>query len=115
MAFALLQTHLNAPNIRFSATIEKWCSSTHAELAAVFVALIISPYNSNINIYTDCKSLIDHYHYLLSPLHNNSIRNFFKEPTNNLLWNMIMDVISNRSINVTFHKVKAIRVIHIMN
>src|SRR6266498_769996 len=107
MAFALIQTNINSPLIKFSATIEKWCSSVRTELAAVLVALLISPSHSSINIYTDCKSVIDHYNTLSSSTFNFSIRNFFKESTNNLIWFMIKNIIHHKSITLFFHKVKA--------
>src|SRR6266498_3896845 len=107
MAFALIQTNINSPLIKFSATIEKWCSSVCAELAAVLVALLISPLQSSINIYTDCKSVIDHHNNLSSSSFNFSTRNFFKESTNNLIWFMIKDIIYHKSITLFFHKVKS--------
>jgi ribonuclease HI len=106
MAFALLQTNSSSPFVQFKANIERWCSSNRAELAAILMALLISPSNSTINIFTDCKSVIDHYstlisHSVISP------RLIFKGSTNNLLWSMIMDIVTINSLNVTFHKIKA--------
>ena len=95
MAFALIQTNVNSPRINFCATIDNWCSSTRAELAAILVALPISPSNASINFFTDSKSVIDHYHSLHSPSHNFSTRNFFKEATNNLIWSMIVEIIQH--------------------
>ena len=107
MTFALLQTNNNAPPVRFISSIEQWCSSTRVELAAVLVALLISPQFASINIFTDSKSVIDCYHHLISPSHNHSIRNFFKNSTNNFIWSMILDIVRQKVISLTFHKVKA--------
>ncbi|RIA98310.1 hypothetical protein C1645_812862 [Glomus cerebriforme] len=64
MGFALIQSSSAAPYIEFAARIERWPSSYRAELAAILVALIISPMNSTITIFTDSKSSIDHFFYL---------------------------------------------------
>jgi hypothetical protein len=82
MTFAFMQTLSSAPAIQFSSTIEKWCSSNRAELFAIFVTFLISPRNANITIYTDSKSIIDHYDnffYLNYPF---LPRNIFKQSSN---------------------------------
>src|SRR4051812_9510801 len=106
MAFALLQTNSSSPFVQFKANIEQWCSSNCAELAAILLALLISPSNSTINIFPDCKSVIDYYTTLISRSFI-SPRSIFKGSTNNLLWSMIMDTITINSLNITFHKIKA--------
>src|SRR5205823_3469405 len=51
-----------------------WPSSTRAEIAAIFLALLTAPGNSNVEIYTDSQCAFD----VLSHLHNNSTRKWLK-------------------------------------
>ncbi|PKC71641.1 hypothetical protein RhiirA1_453286 [Rhizophagus irregularis] len=72
-----------SPYIQFNSLIDRWCSSNHAELAAVLAALLVSPLSSIITIYTDSKSIIDHYNnlsYFSFPL---TPHNIFKGLNNN--------------------------------
>ncbi|RIA86480.1 hypothetical protein C1645_829202 [Glomus cerebriforme] len=82
MSLALIQIHINVPYFEFSARIEHWPSSCHVEIAVIFIALIISPKNSNVTIFTDKNS-------------------------NNLLWNLVINVVMFSSLNVNFIKVQA--------
>ncbi|RIA98313.1 hypothetical protein C1645_812866 [Glomus cerebriforme] len=107
MGFALIQSSSAAPYIEFAARIERWPSSYRAELAAILVALIISPMNSTITIFTDSKSSIDHFFYLQQQQLPLSPRNLFKEDSNNYLWTIIMDIIEINSIIVKFFKIQS--------
>ncbi|RIA86230.1 hypothetical protein C1645_829613 [Glomus cerebriforme] len=98
MGFALIQSSSVGPYMEFAARIERWPSSYRAELAAILVALIISPMNSTITIFTDSKSSIDHFFYLQQQQLPLSPRNLFKEDSNNYLWTIIMDIIEINSI-----------------
>jgi ribonuclease HI len=103
MSFGLIQTGLDAPNIELSATIDNWPSSTRAEVAAVFSALIISPVNSDIIINTDSETLIRHFN--LQPLVPSS-RSILKEQ-DKYLWIAIRETIIRNGLSVRFNKVDA--------
>ena len=107
MAFALIQTNPNSPQIQFHATIERWISASRAELVAVFLAVLLTPASANINIFTDSKAVIDHYNNL--NLHQYPIfpRKIFKGAANNLIWSMLLDVIHHNHLSISFHKIRA--------
>jgi ribonuclease HI len=107
MTFAFMQTFSFAPTIQFSSTIEKWCSSNRAELFAVFATLLISPRNAHITIYTDSKSIIDHYDNFSHFNYPFLPRNIFKQSSNISLWSYIFDIINLNSLSLSFVKVKA--------
>ncbi|CAJ0856523.1 17328_t:CDS:2, partial [Entrophospora sp. SA101] len=99
MSFIILQTALNAPQISFSATVEKWPSSTCAEVAAIIIALLISPKNSQITIFTDSKASIKHFNTLQNSKYPLMPRNIFKEASNSLLWTILNDIVNINNIN----------------
>jgi ribonuclease HI len=107
MTFAFMQTLPSAPAIQFSSTIKKWCSSNHAELFAIFVTLLISSRNATITIYTDSKSIIDHYDNFSQFNYPFLPRNIFKQSSNISLWSYIFDIIHINSLSLSFVKVKA--------
>jgi ribonuclease HI len=107
MTFAFMQTLPSAPAIQFSSTIEKWCSSNCAELFAIFVTLLISPRNTSITIYTDSKSIIDHYDNFSQFNYPFLPRNIFKQSSNISLWSYIFDIIHINSLSLFFVIVKA--------
>ena len=76
MSFAILQTHPNAPSIKFKALLENWPSSTRAETVAVVTALLLVPKNCSVKIFIDSQAVIDHFYNNIT-LH--SAQNFFKE------------------------------------
>lgn len=55
MGAAFIETHSNT---RIGARIQNWPSSTRAELMGIFLALLVSPPNSTVHIYTDSQSAI---------------------------------------------------------
>jgi ribonuclease HI len=107
MTFAFMQTLPSAPAIQFSLTIEKWCSSNYAELFAIFAALLISPCHTTITIYSDSKSIIDHYDSFSQSNYPFLPRNIFKQSSNVSLWSYIFNIIHWNSISLSFVKVKA--------
>jgi ribonuclease HI len=107
MTFAFMQTLSSAPNIQFSSTIEKWCSSNRAELFALFITLLISSRYACITIYTDSKSIIDHYDNFLKFNYPFLPRNIFKQSSNISLWSYIFDIVNINSLSLSFIKVKA--------
>jgi ribonuclease HI len=99
MTFAFMQTLSSAPAIQFSSTIEKWCSSNRAELFAIFVVLLISPRHATITVYTDSKSIIDHYDNFSQFNYPFLPRNIFKQSSNVSLWSYIFDIIHLNSLS----------------
>jgi ribonuclease HI len=103
MGFAFVQTHNSAPKIEFKASLENWPTATRAETAALVAALLVTPVNCNIKIYTDSQSVIDHFK---TNINNFSIRSFFRE-TDNILWEIIREVVKDNNLIIEFIKVDA--------
>ncbi|GBC54013.2 ribonuclease H-like domain-containing protein [Rhizophagus irregularis DAOM 181602=DAOM 197198] len=62
------------PALSAQANLSLWPSSTRAELVAIFLALLTSPMNAKIKIYTDSQSAI----YMINNRHNKSGRKLLK-------------------------------------
>src|SRR5207247_9877693 len=58
MSFGLIQTHPSSLQVKLSATIDNWPSSLRSELAAILSALLISPKQCDVTIFTDSESII---------------------------------------------------------
>ena len=101
MSLAFYQNRYATPEAKFKATLERFPSLTKAETAAVLAALLTTPENCKVNIFTDSKVTMDHYAHNYS-----STRLFFKEE-NNIIWAMIREIIKENNLTVNFHKVKA--------
>ncbi|GBB86827.1 hypothetical protein RclHR1_13270009 [Rhizophagus clarus] len=72
----------------FTTTIENWPSSLRAELFAILLSLIVSPYGCQVDINTDSQNLIN----IIQRIYNNptfSIRDYFRLPNNNIVINNI--------------------------
>ncbi|RIA85708.1 hypothetical protein C1645_830390 [Glomus cerebriforme] len=106
MSCGFIQTSSLAPHIQFSTKITNWPSAFRAELAAVVLAIFVSPPSSIITIFTDCASLIQHFNYLrsLSPF---SYRNIFKQQSSPLFWSILFNLLSDNNISLSFQKVQA--------
>ncbi|GBB85585.1 hypothetical protein RclHR1_12080005 [Rhizophagus clarus] len=90
----------------FTTTIENWPSSFRAELFAIFLSLIISPYGCRVDINTDSQNSIN----IIQRIHNNptfSIRDYFCLPNNNIIINNIVSIIKTKNLTLRFNKVKA--------
>ena len=103
MSFGLIQTHPSSPQVNLSATIDNWPLSLHSELAAVLSALMISPKQCDVTIFTDSESIIKHYNecgFNFIP----SSRFILKEE-NKFLWTALRETIIYNELQVTFVKV----------
>ena len=90
-------------NISFSCSIENQLSSTHAELGAIWAALLTVLYKAQIHIFTDSKVAIE---AIKRCIGNNKLRNQFKMKNRSLL-RQIKDCCIAKSLNLLLHKVKS--------
>ena len=103
MSFGLIQTHPSSPQVKLSATIDNWPLSLRSELAAILSALLISPKQCDVTIFTDSESIIKHYNecgFNFIP----SSRFILKEE-NKFLWTALRETIIYNELHVTFVKV----------
>ena len=83
------------------AKIKNWPSSTRAELAAIFLALLTVPEAALINIHTDSLCAIQ----AIQQFRHTSARNWLK--STNSLWLLHIDyIIREKNLNVQFNKIK---------
>lgn len=80
-------------------------SSSHAETAAIYAALTVSPSDSSITIYTDSQTAINGPHGCSSFLFSNSC--FYYKTTNFELWTVIERTIHSKRLAIFLIKVKA--------
>ena len=106
MTLGFIQTHNNAPYVKFISTIENWPLSNRTELAAIISALMVCPKFSNITIFTDSLSTILHYNKLLSSNFELQSRKFFNQSTNNISWAVLCDIIRLNQLSVSLIYVK---------
>lgn len=79
-------------------------SSTRAEILAILTAILATPSNTALNIYTDSQAAIDGIHNVIrNPL--SAISERFKQ-CNFVLLNIIKDLITSKGLMFTMHKVK---------
>ena len=106
MGFSFIQTNIDSPYIEFSASIDNFPSSTKTELAAIVSALLVSPSNSIVQIFTDCDTIIQQFLQNENNILSSTPRFIFKEQ-NNTLWSILRSIINISNIRLTFIKVKA--------
>ncbi|GET01191.1 ribonuclease H-like domain-containing protein [Rhizophagus clarus] len=90
----------------FTTTIENWPLSLRAELFAIFLSLIVSPYGCRVDINTDSQNSIN----IIQRIYNNptfSIRDYFRLLNNNIIINNIVSIIKTKNLTLRFNKVKA--------
>ncbi|GES93255.1 ribonuclease H-like domain-containing protein [Rhizophagus clarus] len=83
----------------FTTTIENWPSSLRAELFAILLSLIVSPYGCQVDINTDSQNLIN----IIQRIYNNptfSIRDYFRLPNNNIVINNIVSIIKAKNLTL---------------
>ena len=88
-------------SIRYTSRISNWPSSTRAELYAIFLALIICPEGSTVEIFTDSQCAIQG--IIKGWLSKEKKWNKFN---NNLLLFKIGILVREKQINLILHKVK---------
>lgn len=94
----------NTPRLSFKGSTVFFPSSTKSEAMGISTAIIVSPYNCSLNIYTDSASCINVFETLLnSPII--SPRQKLKQ-TNFLIWDLIFFLIKEKHLLITLRKVK---------
>src|ERR1044071_9338126 len=105
MDAAFILTKLINLDIRLAIFITSWPLTYRAELISVLLALLISPSNCVVNLYSDCESVIKHFEHI-----NNggflNIRNIFKQP-HHKLWLSAFQEINQKQLKVVWHKVNS--------
>jgi ribonuclease HI len=108
MGLAWLQTAPSAPLISYStAFTASFPSSSTAELAAIFTAILVTPAKCHIKIFTDSSTVISQFskYQLLSTI-SPSKRPFLKI-VNVHIWQCIFQIIYTLDLKVSMVKVKA--------
>src|SRR5581483_5074218 len=97
-----------AKKLSVSACLSRWPSSTRAELAAIFLVLLVSPENSEVVIHCDSQAAIDGIQDILLLDRRGSLtaRTWLKQ-TNRRLKNYILTIIHEKKIYLSLVKVKA--------
>jgi len=91
----------NEPELAVFSSLSYWPSSTRAELAAIFIALLTAPSHACITIHTDSLCAIQ----VLNKDNHTHTRHWLK--TTNVSWiSKITTVIKEKSLNVSYVKVK---------
>ncbi|PKK63668.1 hypothetical protein RhiirC2_788558 [Rhizophagus irregularis] len=105
MGYEWTTSNLTDVNINHNGSLEFFPSSTKAETMAILTALIVSPQNSSINIYTDSQAAIDTFHKSSNLISISSRR--FNKINNNILWSTVHYIIDKLNLHITLYKVKA--------
>jgi ribonuclease HI len=100
-----ISEHSNDFLTSYNASIQNWPSSTRAETAALYSAILTLPRPANMDWYTDSQAAIDTLRNIQSGSAR-SITQYLKRP-NYILWSCIKDRIDSHEIHITPHKVKA--------
>ena len=107
MGAGIVQIENNKVVNEYSVGVSLWPSSTHTEISAFLLALLVCPENAKINIYTDSQTTINTYTYLThNEMKSITKRNFLKIK-NNSLWDVILSTINRFNLKVKLIKVKA--------
>jgi ribonuclease HI len=101
MGFGWIEPHYN---VTFKGSCILNPSSTKSESYAILTALLTLPNNSTVNIYTDSQNCIHNYNNFSNPLLS---RRKQLNHNNHLLWTFIMEIIKDKGLKLTLHKVKA--------
>src|SRR5438270_12150206 len=91
MGVAFILTEPAALNLQLAVSTTTWPSAYKAELLAVLLALLVAPNNCNVNLYSDCESIIKHFDYINNGSFIN-IRNIFKQPHYNLWLTLLQEI-----------------------
>src|ERR1051325_11771167 len=87
----------------FQAQTKYWPCSFKSELTAILSALVTTPRNCTVNIYTDSQSVISKYQNLL----NSSTSLSYTHTPYFSLWNTLINFINSYKIQIIFYKVTA--------
>ena len=89
-------------NTEFSCAINKWPSSTRAELGAIWTALLTILSHSAVNVYTDSAATISGINNVLSTYNTTK----WTQINNKSLLLHIRSCIFRKTLNLTLHKIK---------
>jgi ribonuclease HI len=105
MGAAFILTEPSGLNIQLAVSTTTWPSAYKAELLAILLPLLVVPNNCQVNLYSDCESIIKHFGYINKGGFNN-IRNIFKQPHHNL-WLAVLQEINKKNLTIIWHKVNS--------
>jgi Ribonuclease HI len=91
----------------FTSSCSNWPSSTHAELMGILSAIITSPQQSNITIYTDSNAAVTQFNSLNNGRIKLTPRQIFKLNSNTSIWNILIEIINENDLNVQLIKIPA--------
>ncbi|RIA83135.1 hypothetical protein C1645_834274 [Glomus cerebriforme] len=104
IGFGWVETSAHANTIQFYGRTTYLPSAMKAETMAVVTAIITTPPNSSINIYTDSANLISTYHrFITFPVSSRQSLKF----NNYLLWLTLKQYITNNNLTISLFKVKS--------
>ena len=105
MGFAWIQTSSSSPRLAFQAFTSKWPSAYKSELMAVLAAIVVCPADCEVDIFTDCQSIVNTSQEIANFRYANR-RNILKD-SHSYLWCIIYETIILLKLTVNFHKVLA--------
>ena len=105
MGFAWIQTCSSSPRLAFQASTSKWPSAYKSELMAVLAAIVVCPADCEVDIFTDCQSIVNTSQEIANFRYANR-RNILKD-SHSYLWCIIYETIILLKLTVNFHKVPA--------
>ena len=102
IGWVLVDENIESSNLGFKYRIVNWPSSTHAELGAIWTAILVAPYEANIRVFTDSKAAIEGIQNFKGLT---SIRSNFKTKNRSLI-SQIIDCCKTKMIKLELIKVK---------
>ncbi|RHZ90134.1 hypothetical protein Glove_7g44 [Diversispora epigaea] len=88
----------------FSCGVLSWPSSSHAEVIAIFTALLTAPSQCKVKINTDSQTCIDTFKYIMT--RSLTTRQWLRI-NNHVVWLKILETVKSKSLSVILFKVKA--------
>ncbi|RHZ83397.1 hypothetical protein Glove_95g62 [Diversispora epigaea] len=88
----------------FLCGVSSWPSSSHAEVIAIFTALLIAPSQCKVKINTDSQTCIDTFKYIMT--RSLTTRQWLRL-NNHVVWLKILETVKSKSLSVILFKVKA--------
>ncbi|RHZ54202.1 hypothetical protein Glove_429g60 [Diversispora epigaea] len=88
----------------FSCGVSSWPSSSHAEVIAIFTALLTAPSQCKVKINTNSQTYIDTFKYIMT--RSLTTRQWLRL-NNHVVWFKILETVKSKSLSVILFKVKA--------
>ncbi|PKB99565.1 hypothetical protein RhiirA5_429502 [Rhizophagus irregularis] len=107
MSFGFAQACDLSPKVLFTSTCQHWPSSYRPESLAILTAIIVSPINADVMIYTDSQSAIDTWLQFRSTNFDPHLRSIFKLRSNHIVWNQINEIVTSLNLKLQLIYVKA--------